>query len=101
MNDVVSTAKKFVDAVRHSGVFVSNASIFGSYAKGNATNASDIDVCIVSPQFGKDYIGEMVSLRKIALGFDSRIEPIPLTPKDLKDPYSTLASEIRKYGITI
>lgn len=101
MNEAIKKAQEFVNLVRNSGIFVSNASVFGSWAKGKATADSDIDVCIVSPAFGKDYIQEMVDLRKIALKIDSRIEPIPLAPEDLMDPYGTLASEIRKYSLSL
>lgn len=101
MNDAVAKAQVFIDSVRNSGVVVSHASVFGSWAKGTADGESDIDVCIVSPNFGKDYIAEMVSLRKISLSIDSRIEPIPLTPEDFTDPYGTLASQIRKYSLPL
>lgn len=99
MNEAIKKAQVFVNLVRDSGIFVSSASVFGSWARGGATADSDIDVCVVSPVFGKDYIQEMVDLRKIALKVDFRIEPIPLTPKDLSDPFGSLASEIRKYSL--
>lgn len=101
MNDAVIKAQEFINRVRNSGMFVSNASVFGSWAKGTAHEDSDIDVCVVSPNFGKDYIADMVRLRKISLPIDSRIEPIPLTPEDLADPYGTLASQIRKYSLPL
>jgi|SRR3989338_4172991 len=101
MNDALIKAQKFIDEVRRNGVFVSQAKVYGSYSKGIATEDSDIDVCVVSPSFGKDYIAEMVKLRKIALKIDSRIEPVPITPEDLSDRLATLSSEIRKYGIAL
>lgn len=101
MNDAMVKAQEFIDKVRNSGVLISNASVFGSWARGTAHQESDIDVCIVSPSFGKDYIAEMVSLRKISLLIDSRIEPIPFTPEDLDDPYSTLASQIRMNSLPL
>ena len=101
MSDVLKKAQTFVDAVRRSGIKISNASVFGSYARGTATADSDIDVCIVSSQFGNDYFEEMVQLRKIALTIDSRIEPVPLTPEDADDRLWTLASEIRMYGLPL
>lgn len=99
MNKAMINAQKFVNMVRESGILISKAVVFGSWAKGKANQDSDIDVCLVSSQFGKDYIKEMVTLRKIALKIDSRIEPIPLTPGDLNDPYGTLAAEIRKSNL--
>lgn len=101
MNDTIVKAQEFIDKVRSSGVFVSNASVFGSWAKGTAHGESDIDVCVVSPSFGRDYIADMVSLRKISLSIDSRIEPIPFAPEDFVDPYGTLAQQIRKHSLPL
>ena len=101
MNNVNAIAQKYVQNIKNSGVPILNAYLFGSYAKGNHHKDSDIDICIVSNNFGNDYIKESVNLRKFAFEIDSRIEPVPFTPDDLNDKYSTLASEIKKYGILI
>jgi predicted nucleotidyltransferase len=101
MNDINSIAQKYVQNIKNSGISVISAYLFGSYAKGNPREDSDIDICIVSNNFSDDYIKESVNLRKLAFGIDDRIEPIPFTPNDLNDKYSTLASEIKKYGILV
>lgn len=94
----VGIAQLFLAKVKNSGIPVSAAYLFGSHAKGTAKQYSDIDICIVSPKLGKDPIAEMVILRKIAHTVDSRIEPIPLSPADLNDQFSTLIAQIQKYG---
>lgn len=101
MTQGILLAQQFIDLVRTKGIQISKGFVFGSWIKGIATEDSDIDVCLVSPSFGKDYIQEMIDLRKIALTIDSRIEPIPLTPTDFADPLSTLSSEINKYAYTL
>jgi uncharacterized protein len=101
MNDINTIAQRYVQNIRNSGVPVLEAYLFGSYAKGNPHKDSDIDICIVSDSFGNDYIQESVNLRKLAFGIDIRIEPVAFTPSDLEDKYSTLASEIKKYGIRV
>ncbi len=92
---------EYVDLLKQEGVDVSRVILFGSYAKGTAKPESDIDVAIISSQFGKNSLKEMMFLRRIALKIDSHIEPLPFSPKDIADRYSTLAQEIIKYGITI
>ena len=92
---------KFLQLLRQQGFNISRAILFGSYAKGKANADSDIDIAVVSPQFGKDITEEMMMLRKIALKVDSHIEPVPLRPDDLDDNFSTLAQEIKRYGIDI
>jgi len=101
MKKITDIAKQYVKSVKRSGVPISNAYLFGSYAKGNPRKDSDIDICIVSDQFGDDYIDEAVKLRVISFDVDNRIEPVPFTTLDLNDKYSSLASEIKKYGISL
>lgn len=98
---VQKIAKKYVRVVKDSGIPVINAYLFGSYAKGNNHKDSDIDICIVSNTFSNDYIKESVKLRGLAFKIDSRIEPIPFTELDIQNKYSSLASEISKYGINL
>lgn len=101
MNNGITTAQEFINKLRAQGLPITTASVFGSWAKGTANIDSDIDVCVVSPYFGKDIIQEMVDLRKIALSVDSRIEPIPFSPENYQDPLSSLASEIRSHAIAL
>jgi len=101
MRNVQKIAKKYVKTVQDSGIPVIKAYLFGSYARGNNHIDSDIDICIVSNVFSHDYIKEAVKLRHLAFNIDNRIEPIPYTELDLKNKYSSLASEISKYGINL
>jgi len=41
-----------------------------------------------------------VNISKIIL-FGSHIEPVPLSPDDLSDKYSSFSQEINRYGIDI
>jgi predicted nucleotidyltransferase len=97
----ISKIYEFVQLLKQHGVSVSKVILFGSYAKGKSNPDSDIDVAIISTQFGQDVAEEMMMLRKIALKVDSHIEPVPLRPDDLNDNYSTLSQEIRRHGIDI
>lgn len=92
---------EFIQLLKQQGVNVSKVILFGSYAKGRANPDSDIDIVIVSTQFGQDAAEEMMLLRKIALKVDSHIEPVPLSPEDLNDNFSTFAQEIKRYGIEV
>ena len=101
MKTVINIAKKYISHVKKSGIPVSAAFLFGSFAKGTAKNYSDIDICIISPSFGKDYFAEAVKLSHLTHNVDDRIEPIPYKPEDLNDRYSTLAHEIKTFGILL
>jgi len=92
---------KFVQMLEQEGITVSKVILFGSYAKGKTYADSDIDIAVVSTQFGRDVTEEMMLLRKIALKVDSHIEPIPFCPEDLDDNFSALVQEIKRYGIDV
>jgi len=98
---VLTTTRKFLNAVTSSGIKVDKAIIFGSQATGRAHKWSDIDLCIVSPQFGHDSHQELMTLLHLTNKETVDIEPHPYHPKDLADKYDPLANEIRKYGIVV
>ena len=80
---------------------VQSAYLFGSFARGFVHEGSDIDVCIISPVFGKDYFDEEMDLRRETLKVDSRIEPVAFNPADFDDKYNLLVHEIKAHGIQI
>lgn len=84
--------------VKEEGVPVSKLIIFGSYAKKKATKYSDIDVCVVSPKFGKDTTDELQFLFKKSRLVDTRIEPYPVSSKEYRTTATPLIYEIKKYG---
>lgn len=96
--EIKTVALKFAKFIENQGIPIQKLIIFGSYAKKKANQDSDIDLCIVSPKFGKDHIGELQFLLKQRQYIDSRIEPIPLSSKHYKEIESPLVYEIRKFG---
>lgn len=101
MNNIKQIAIRYLSQVKEDGVPVTGAYLFGSYTSGLVNKFSDIDVCIVSPIFGSDYFGDSLKLKKSANKIDLRIEPVPFSQTDLNNKYSTLASEIVKYGVSL
>lgn len=79
---------------------IDKAYIFGSYAKGMATNWSDIDLAIISRDFSDEIFDDRLYLMKIANRFDDRIEPTLYSPSNfsLNDP---LVAEICKNGVQV
>lgn len=91
-------AKKYKKVLEDHHIPVDKIIIFGSYVKNKQGYWSDLDLCIVSKEFGKNYYDETVILKQLTSNVDSMIEPHPYNPTDLQDPYDPLASEIRKNG---
>jgi uncharacterized protein len=72
--------------------------LFGSYAKGNYTQDSDIDVAIVVNQLDDDFFKTTPILWKLRRQIDIRIEPVLI---ENKNDFSGFLSEIEKYGIEV
>jgi len=90
--------REYAQLLREAGLNVERLIIYGSFAKGAPQEHSDIDVCVVSPDFGEDITSEMVRLNTLAHRIDPRIEVVPYSPEDLAVEEDPLAYEIKKYG---
>ena len=93
--------KAYKNILEKNGVEVEKIILFGSYAKGTAKPWSDLDLCVVSKSFGKDYENELSLLNRLTIRVDPMIEPHPYNPEDLVDYYDSLAYEINKTGKVI
>ena len=75
---------KFIEYVaRH--VTVEKVILYGSWANGNPTELSDIDLAIFSPDFGKHKLKELQLLSKLAWEVDESIEAVPYSTDQLKN----------------
>lgn len=98
---IAAVIKQYVDTVKKNGIPVQDVYLFGSTAKGNTHKGSDIDICIVSPSFGKNRFDERLKLMNLRDGISDLIEPHPYSPADFNNPYDPLSAEIVKTGIHI
>lgn len=99
--DPIDIVKKYLAGVRQLGIRIDRAYLFGSYAKGKIWEGSDMDVCIVSDDFGRDYLNDKMLLNKAALKIDSRIEPVAYSPIDFENKYDSLVDEVKRFGILV
>jgi len=94
--------KEFINALKREGINIDRVILFGSYAKGHARPESDIDIAIISKDFGKDRVEEGMTLFRIAGKIDPRLEPIPFSTKVFEnDTWVPLIYEIRQKGIEL
>lgn len=97
---VVDLVKRYGRAVISSGIPVQDIILFGSQVKGTAHPDSDIDVAVISPIFGQDIFAERVKLMRLGHDF-LFIEPHPMHPDDLNNPWSTFSHEVKTYGVSV
>lgn len=100
---VIAAVKKYLENLAQNGLAVAFAVIFGSQVTGGATELSDIDLIVVSPQFDSGISRDIINkLWHIAARTDSRIEPIPCGQNQWQDNNSDAILEIaRTQGETI
>jgi len=94
-------AKKYAEKLKAEKYLFSAVYLFGSFAKGEAHEWSDIDVAVVSKEIEKDWKKGRLKLWELRMGVDTRIEPHGFSPEDFKDYWNPMAHEIKKTGIKI
>ncbi|MCX6270367.1 MAG: nucleotidyltransferase domain-containing protein [Bacteroidetes bacterium] len=95
--EVIDKVRRYVILVRQQ-FDISRVVLFGSYAKGNANQYSDIDVALVVKKMDKGFFEVEPVLWKLRRQIDPLIEPV-LIEED-NDPAGFL-EEISKSGIEI
>ncbi len=100
--DIDKIVLRFTDAARKEGISIEKVVLYGSYASGHYSDDSDIDVAIVSRDFGRDRTEEGMMLFRIAGKIDARIEPVPISLKAYEnDTWVPLIYEIREKGVEL
>jgi predicted nucleotidyltransferase len=96
--DAIDIAKRYADVVRSKYDFV-RLILFGSFAKGNYHEDSDIDIAVVLKDYN-NLIATQLDLMRLRRNIDSRIEPHPFREEDF-DITNPIVNEIVKYGQSI
>jgi predicted nucleotidyltransferase len=76
--------KRYRDELTHSGINVTQIYLYGSYASGRSHEGSDIDLIVVSEDFGKYSLRERLEVLGLAAG--RIMEPIQsygITPEEI------------------
>ncbi len=91
---------KYLIALKKNNIPINQAILFGSYAKGNYDEWSDIDIALVSDIFEGSRIKDRGKIRPITLKISCDIEVLPYRTQDftLDDPF---VKEIMETGIRI
>lgn len=98
--EIRNIVKKFVDSLTARGIRVEKAVLYGSYVLGKVHASSDIDIAIISPDFGQNRFEEGKLLMQIAWRIDPRIEAVPISSESYeKDTWIPMIYEIRQKGI--
>ena len=98
--NVRATVEEFIRQLNADNLRILRAYIFGSYAKGQQSKWSDIDVALVSDQFEGDMFNDRCKLSPYVVRIDADIETHPFSTKDFTED-NPFVEEIIKTGIRI
>ena len=96
-DSAIKLVKRYIQELKRNNISIQEAIIFGSYAKGNPKEESDIDVALISTAFTGDRFEDRRKIVPLRRNIDNRIEPIPFRPEDFYNG-GNFADEIRKTG---
>ena len=90
----IDYAKNYLNECKKNNIHVTNAFLFGSYAKGAQREYSDIDVAIVSDMFGENPISNWRMLSNAGIKYFC-VEPHLFTLEDFNNG-NPFVDEIKK-----
>lgn len=101
--EIEQVVSKLIKALTAKGIRIDKIILYGSQVPGRMPRTdSDIDLAVVSPDFGKDRFEEGKTLLQIAWRIDPRLEPIPISSESYEnDTWVPLVYEIRQNGIVL
>jgi len=100
---IIESVRKYLNRLKANGFKVSFGVLYGSHASSTATEFSDIDLIVVSPDFDKKIKCRTIDkLWQIAGRTDHRIEPIPCgLERWEKDDYTPIIDIARNEGTIV
>ena len=100
---VMTAIRRYVKALGSFGIHTRRLVLFGSFARGDADEFSDIDLVVIAPEF--DGPREMTLVEKLwqaTISADNRIEPIPCGEREWETDQGRPILEIaRREGVVI
>ncbi|OFX21407.1 MAG: DNA polymerase subunit beta [Bacteroidetes bacterium GWA2_31_9b] len=98
---VNTTINQYITLIKKNHKGIKRAILFGSYAKNNKRQDSDIDIALIFDKLNdNDKFDLQVQLMLLASQIDSRIEPHPISKEDFNSN-SPFVIEIKRTGIEI
>lgn len=95
--DIEKSVKRYLQTLARGGLPVRFGVVFGSQARGDPKQWSDIDLLVVSPKYDAERSWDDISYLWITAGrTDSRIEPIPCGERQYVEDDSSAIIEIAR-----
>lgn len=99
-NEIKNKILDFIEKSANYKIIYSDVFLFGSYAKGNYNELSDIDLALVSDDFEGIRFYDNLKLADPLIESSTEIEPHPFTKSDFKSD-NPFVNEIINSGVRI
>jgi predicted nucleotidyltransferase len=100
--DAINIVRQYVSNLNNAGISIAKAYIFGSYARNQANENSDIDVLLVSAVFDTDDDNVLSKPWSPKYRTNYHIEPVAIGLKKFQtDDSSVILEVVRKEGLEI
>lgn len=100
--EIITLIRDFVRRLSQEGIPVDKAFLYGSYARGEENEESDIDIMLVSEIFDGNDDQTIGKTWRISRSVDVRLEPYTVGRKRfLNDQYSPLLQLVKKEGLEV
>ncbi len=95
--DIKHLLNNYRQKLEAANIKINDIYVYGSYAKGTQHEYSDIDICVVSPDF-QDRVESTMTLMKLRDDSELALSPIAFSQKTFVDE-NPLAWEIKQTGV--
>ena len=96
-NDIVRDIKNYVYELNKNGISVQKVVLFGSWARGQVRENSDIDVALISDSFSGDGFQDRRKIVPLRRKINTKIESIPFNQESFSMG-GNLVDWIMRYG---
>ncbi len=100
---IIRNLRLYLRLLIEQGIPVERGVLFGSYASGESTEESDVDLLVISPLFDRRKTGPLLdTLWRLRRKIDSRIEPLAIGQREFEEEWgSPIIDSARHQGIEI
>jgi predicted nucleotidyltransferase len=100
---IITAIRRYIESLNTYGIHASRLVLFGSFARGDADEYSDIDLVVIAPELeGPRELTVVEKLWQATASADNRIEPIPCGEQEWETDGSRPILEIaRREGVII
>ncbi|MGD2090994.1 MAG: nucleotidyltransferase domain-containing protein [Candidatus Aminicenantes bacterium] len=100
--EVITLIRRFLKRLFQEGIPIEKAFLYGSFARGEQDEDSDIDVMLVSEAYDENDDGTVGKTWRISSSIDTRIEPYTVgKQRFLTDELTPLLQIVKKEGLEI